>query len=46
MFGSKQKKDTEGWRYMTSFPPPNITSDDQIIKYKMGEACGRLGRED
>ena len=31
---------------MTWFPSPNITSDDQFNKYKMGEACGTLGGED
>jgi len=31
MFGSKQKKNKDGWRFMTLFPSPNITSDDQII---------------
>jgi hypothetical protein len=32
MSGSKQKKKTEGWTFMTWFPLPNIRSDDQIKK--------------
>ena len=28
---------------MTLLHSTNVTSDDQIMIYKMGEACGRLG---